>query len=467
MSVSLLRAVALACLLAAAPARAQDPAPTTDADLKWSIDFVSQGLTSSHPFWGLAQTFAPTAGYDTSYTWFEAYLRPALAGERRLDANATLYGGVSLIGSATLGDDLFQQGDTGRLSLDDAFLGAKRLVGDGAQLDVSLGAQRYVLGHGLLLAAGAGNGFERGAATLAPRRAWEMTAVARAGVGPTTIEAFYLDPNELKSADTGTKLAGGRIEWSQDPSLTLGAAWISAIGSLAPYPKAPIQIIEGGRDGLRTTDLYWRWAPTSGALAGLSFTGEAAFQRNDRISMRARGYGAELAYVLPRLPFSPRISWSPRYFSGDEPGTADTLERFDPLFYDGAPNTWSSGGNGSFAFYNSNLRVDRFRIDLTLSPADFVNLNYWNVRAAQVNSPIQYGQAARIVSSTGGYILVTGVPERALSQEFYVEYTRVLSRHWFLTAGVTVALPDDGVEALVPTGAKTWFGGLFNLSYRH
>jgi len=36
-----------------------------------------------------------------------------------------------------------------------------------------------------------------------------------------------------------------------------------------------------------------------------------------------------------------------------------------------------------------------------------------------------------------------------------------------LTAGVTVALPDDGVEALVPTGARTWIGVLFNLTCQH
>ena len=43
------------------------------------------------------------------------------------------------------------------------------------------------------------------------------------------------------------------------------------------------------------------------------------------------GGGAEIGYRFFKLPFVPRLSYSPRYFSGDDPGTTGTLERFDPL----------------------------------------------------------------------------------------------------------------------------------------
>lgn len=460
------RPLAFAVVLGSPAAHAQSVPPAGDG-WTWSLEAVAQAVVQSHPFWGLAQAYAPAVGYDTRMTWLEAYLRPAARGERALGNATTVYGGVSVLASGTLGEDLFQQGDTGRVLVDDAFVGMRREFAGGARIDLSAGAQRYVLGEGLLLAVGAGNGFERGAATLAPRRAWEMTAVARATQGPATVEAFHLDPNELKSGDTGTTLAGARLAWAPDAATTIGIAWFEALRSAAPYPQAPLAILDGGRDGLRTTDLHFRWAPTVGPLAGLSLAGEFAFQRNDRIGMKANGYGAELAYTFAGLPFQPRVSWSPRYFSGDDPGTGDRLERFDPLFYDGAPRTWSSGGNGSFAFYNSNLRVDRFRVDLAVSARDFVNLNYWNVRAAEANSPLQYGQAARLAPTGGSFALVTGVPTRALSQELYVEWTRVLTRQLFLTAGIAVAMPDDGVKALVPTGAKTWVGGLVNLSWKY
>lgn len=461
-------ALALA-LLAPLPAAAQTAAgaaPTADG-WTWTLETAAQGLVASHAFWGLAQAFAPAAGYDTRAAWLEAYVRPGVSGRHALDAATTVRGGVSLVASGTIGEDVFQQGGTGRLLLDDAYLGVRRALAGGTVLDVSAGAQRYVLAQGLLLAVGAGNGYERGAMTLAPRRAWQNTAIARATHGPATIEAFWLDPNELASSDTGTRLAGGRAQWAPDASTSIGIAWFEVLRSSAPYPQAPVRLVENGRDGLSVTDLHARWAPVAGPLAGLSLSGELAIQRNDRIAMKAIGWGAEAGYRLAGLPFQPRLSWSPRYFSGDEPGTRDRLERFDPLFYDASPATWSSGGNGSLAFYNSNLRVDRFRLDLTLSPRDFVNLNYWNVRAAQADSPIQYGQAGRLAIQGGALALVSGVPVRPLSQELYAEWTRVLSQRVFLTAGFGVAWPDDGLKALLPSGAKPWVGGLVNLAYRH
>ena len=462
-------AVLALALLAPLPAAAQTPAgAAAPADgWTWTLDAAAQGLVASHAFWGLAQAFAPAAGYDTRAAWLETYLRPGVAGRLALDAATTVRGGVSLVASGTLGEDVFQQGDTGRLLLDDAYVGVRRTLAGGTVLDASAGAQRYVLAQGLLLAVGAGNGYERGAMTLAPRRAWQNTAIARATHGPATLEAFWLDPNELASSDTGTRLGGGRAQWSPDASTSIGVAWFEVLRSSAPYPQAPVRLVENGRDGLSVTDLHARWAPVDGPLAGLSMSGELAIQRNDRIAMKAIGWGAEVGYRLAGLPFQPRLSWSPRYFSGDEPGTRDRLERFDPLFYDASPATWSSGGNGSLAFYNSNLRVDRFRVDLTLSPRDFVNLNYWNVRAAQADSPIQYGQAGRLVPQGGAVALVSGVPVRPLTQELYAEWTRVLSQRLFLTAGFGVAWPDDGLKAILPAGTKPWVGGLLNLAYRH
>ena len=454
-------------LLAPGHAAAQSAPPSAPADgWTWSLEGATQGLFASHAFWGLAQAFAPSAGYATRATWLEAYVRPGVTGRRTLDAATTVYGGLSLIASGTLGDDVFQQGNTGRALVDDAFLGIRRTLAGGTVLDASAGAQRYVLGQGLLLAVGAGNGYERGAVTLAPRRAWENTVLRRATHGAASVEAFSLDPNELASGDTGTRLAGGRAQWAPDASTSIGVAWFEVLRSSAPYPQAPVRLIENGRDGLATTDLHARWAPVAGPLAGLSVSGELAIQRNDRIAMKALGWGAELGWRIAGLPLQPRLSWSPRYFSGDQPGTRDRLERFDPLFYEASPATWSSGGNGSLAFYNSNLRVDRFRVDLTVSPRDFVNLNYWTVRAAQADSPIQYGQAGRLTTQGGAVTLVSGVPVRPLTQELYAEWTRVLTQHLFLTAGFGVAWPEDGLKALLPGGAKPWVGGLLNLTYR-
>jgi hypothetical protein len=162
----------------------------------------------------------------------------------------------------------------------------------------------------------------------------------------------------------------------------------------------------------------------------------------------------------------PRLSYSPRYFSGDKPGTTGRIERFDALFFDGSPATWSSGGNGSLAFYNSNLWVQQVRLELVLSQRDFANLSLYDVRAAQTNSPLQYGQAARLGIVENNLTVISGVPQKALTREVYAEYTRVLSQHWFLTAGVAGAKPREGLLALVP-GGGSWWGGLLNLSWRY
>ncbi|MCC7547269.1 MAG: hypothetical protein IT532_05855 [Burkholderiales bacterium] len=445
-------------------ALAQQPSQPPQSPVTFGLEAAAQGTTEYHAFWGLAQEFSPSSGYAKSYTWLEAYAKPFMKGEWTMSPGLSAYGGASMLGSGTLDDDLFLQGNTGRVLLEDAYLGLRATSQSGLAVDASAGAQPYKLGQGLLLSVGAGNGFERGAAILSPRRAWEMTGIARASLHGFTVEAFYLDANELKSGDTGTKLAGGRFEWASRPDSALGAAYFKVLSSSAPYPKAPLVIIDSGRDGLESVDLYWRYEASAGPLAGFSFLGEAAFQRNDRIDMKAHGFGAEIGYRFGKLPFSPRISYSPRVFSGDDPGTS-SLERFDSLFYDGAPDTWSSGGNGSFAFYNSNLVIHRIRLDLIISERDFVNLSYWNVHAEQANSPVQYGQAARLKITDSGPVLVTGFPERALSQEFYLEHTRVLSQHFFLTWGVAAAIPQSGVKALV-SDAKTWWGGFVNVTCR-
>jgi hypothetical protein len=434
--------------------------------VSFGLEAAAQPTFERQAFWGLAQAFAPTANYKTTTSWLELYAKPFANGQWQLRPELTLDAGLSVIGSATLGEDVFQQGDTGRILLEDGFLTLHGTSDDGPAWMLSGGAQRYTLGQGLILAMGAGNGFERGAAATAPRRAWQLTGIARTEMTGWTGELFYLKPNELKSSDTGTQLAGGRVAWSAGRGASVGAAWFKALASAAPYPKAPVTIIPDGRNGLETLDVYWTLQPAQDREPGFFFEGEAALQHNPRIDMRANGWGVNLGYIWADQPYAPRFTISARRFTGDNPATP-ALERFDALFYDGAPNTWSSGGNGSFAFYNSNLRVLRLRLDLNLTPADFVNLNYWFVQADQLNSPVQYGQAGRLHPEGDNMIIVSGFPKRDLSQELYAEYTRVLSPNLFVTGGLAAAFPQSGVQAIVPQGARPWYGALVNLNLRY
>ncbi len=110
--------------------------------------------------------------------------------------------------------------------------------------------------------------------------------------------------------------------------------------------------------------------------------------------------------------------------------------------------------------------AQRVWLELMLSKRDFLNLNYWYVQAAEKNSPLQFGQAARLEVSGGTPVLVRGVSDRVLSNEFYAEYVHMFSQHVFLTAGLAGSFPGQGIRELIPSGANDWWGGLISLTVR-
>ena len=63
-------------------------------------------------------------------------------------------------------------------------------------------------------------------------------------------------------------------------------------------------------------------------------------------------------------------------------------------------------------------------------------------------------------------MLVSGVPDRELSHEFYVDYIHMFSQHVFLTLGFAGSFPGQGVRELTGGGAEDWWGGLVNLTVR-
>lgn len=454
---------------AAVPAPPKNPLHYTNGpvDLRFSVEAGAQAVAGSHAFWGLAQTLSPDANYPTEHYWLESYAKLALQATYEVSDPVTVYGGAAIISSGTLGKDYFEEENQGKVLPENAYLGMRWQDTSGDfRLDLSGGQQSYILGNQLLLAVGAGNGFERGCLTTFPYRAWEMTGLGRVTWRQLTLEGFYLDPNELESNDLNNRLAGANLKWEPQPGQYAGLAFIKVLESEYPYAQAPVTLIPNGREGLEVYDAYWKWAPTEGPLAGFSFLGEGALERNPRVNLEAYGGGVEIGYRFAKLPLQPRLSYSPRYFSGDDPGTAGTLETFDPLFYMASPDTWASGGSSSLAFFNANIIAQRVRLELTLSPRDFLSLNYWHVQAAQANSPLQFGQAARVEISGGAPVLVSGVPDRELSNEFYVEYVHMFSPHLFLTVGLAGSFPGQGVRDLVPAGAHDWWGGLVNLNLR-
>lgn len=461
---------------AQSPAAAADPLRFEGEDgwVKLGLMAGWQIVTQDQAFWNLARALDPASAYRPSMSWGEAYVKPSLLFERRLSPSLAVYGGLSVIGSGSLGRDVFDSRNQGFVGLEEGYVGL-RYAPLAAQLviDLSAGAQPYRVGSGMLISDGAADGFERGALIFGARQAFAMTAIARGRMGPASVEAFYLRPNELRSADTRTELVGAKAEWTLGPNQMLGVAYGQVMRSTAPYPQAapggigPPLILADGRAGLHFLQGYVRFNPLPQHAPGLWVAGDAAVQWNTRNAMRAWGARVEAGYAFTDMPWRPVVSYAWQTFSGDKPGTAG-LERFDPLFYDGSPGGWATGSNASMVFINSNVNAHRLSLRLTVTPQDLVTARYAHVRANELNSPLQFGQATRLTLDNGVPAVVTGVRHPHLSDDFLVEYTRILGANTFLTLGAAYSIPGVGLKDVVaPRRLSNWAGAFANLVVRY
>lgn len=437
--------------------------------VKLGLEAGAQIVWEKDPFWSLSDTFAPAAEFEAERHWWEAYVKPGLRIDYALRPGAALYGGVSGIGSYTWREDVFLEGNTGRFLLEDYYGGLK--LSDevsGSAIDLSAGAQQYKIGSGMIISSGGGNGFERGAMIFGPRKAWEMTGLLRAAAQDLSFDAFYLDANELDSNDTKTELAGAKLELALGKNEMIGVAAGKVLSSEAPYVQAAPggngvpSILLGGREDLEFVYGYSRFNPLGANLHGFWIGAEGVYERNDRIDMKAWAGRIEVGNAFVSLPWSPVLSYSYQTFSGDDPDT-ETVERFDPLFYDGAHGTWATGGNASLTLINTNINAHRLSLVLNVTPQDILTFRYWHIRANETGSPLQFGQATRLVFNNGVPTLATGVPDAHLSDDFLAEYTRIVSQNVFATAGFAASFPGAGIEQITNGAAGDWFGAYANV----
>jgi len=428
--------------------------------LKAGFEAGLQAVAQHNAFWRLGDSFAPGSGFKVSPSWGESYIKPYLTFG--MDAgNHRLYGKMSVIASHTAGTDVFDRTGQSAIEIEDAFVGLRNDI-----FDVSVGSQPYRLGTGMLLSDGGGDGFERGALIFGPRAAWEMTAIGRLSLGKTRLEGFYLDPRELESGDTGTRIAGASLVHEVAPGRSLGigagqvlessALWVQAAPGGAGVPV----FIPDGRDGMRFVTAWGNWAVDD----RLSVSADFAYETNEASDMKAWAGRVQVSYAFPDLPFQPRIGYGYQTFSGDDPDTPE-LERFDPLFYDGSPSGWGSGANASLVFLNTNVAAHQIWAAATLSPRDFLTFRYFHVRANELLSPLQFGQGTRL-DPGGSPTLISGVRDSHLSDDLYAEYTRVLSPHAFLTVGGGVSFPGRGIRELRAGQNDVWPGAFANLVVR-
>jgi len=446
-----------------------DPATTLPGGgLRWQRDQVQVVLgldvnvyayQMKGTWWGLPAGLG-TTGFTPERSFAELWVQPRLNVESPTGGGGRWYGGLSLGLTQDVGENAFALRNEGHAEIENAYLGWKGPVGAG-EAEISVGSQPFSLGTGMLVYAGSSNGGEWGNAASAKRLAWERSVVARYRQSGWTAQAFWLDPNELPSTESGTRLAGASLEWQGSPSQRAGLAWLHVPKSNFFYPGdlAPLVYLQGARDGLNMAHGWLDWQDPAGLSKNLGVRAEFVLQNGEvtRLGGQVDDLRAQAAYLgtsywFQTLPFAPKLSYGYAYFSGDDRNTS-RYERFDPLFWGNGLDNWWFGANGSYAFINSNVRFQRFTLDGYLSAQDIFKVQYVRSYAAELNSPLQFGQGVRF---SPGFNPVVGVASAHLSNEWMVQYLHVFKPSLVFSAYVSRSSPGEGLRQITGAQSQAW-----------
>jgi hypothetical protein len=350
--------VAAAVLLAlcATPALAADeeakpaPPPGLPAGVDWTFN-----LNASFGAFGFGNSLylnpRGDASGDLGDNWNEGAIKAGLGGVHTTGTGSQWYGKLSAVAEGTFSSSPpLVGGDSTSFGVEDLYIGW-RSSGEKPLWDVTVGRSPYKLGHGLLLYDGSSEGGSRGAYWTNARTAFEEAAIVRFKPGNNTLEAFYLDRDELPESDSGSKLWGVNYEYAIGEDTTLGATYMkwSAKESMAPQ-----------RDGLDVYNLRAFTAPFPN-LKALSFELEYALEDNGDL-LDSTAWNALAAWQFDDA-WKLKLSYRYAFFEGDDPNT-DKNEAFDGLFtgfYDWS--TWWQGEiAGGYLISNSNLIAQQLRL---------------------------------------------------------------------------------------------------------
>jgi hypothetical protein len=298
---------------------------------------------------------------DYGDNWAEGFIKPALSGSYPT-GRGEIYGKVSVVGERTYASPPpvvgFEQSSFGP---EDLHLGWRS--GSGSRVgknvfDFVIGRAPYRIGHGFLVWDGAGEGGSRGGYWSNARKAFEMAGIAKFRPGRHTIEAFYLERDELPENDAESRLWGGNYELQIGGRSTVGGTYLKVRADPAVRPL---------RDGLAVYNARAYLNP----LEGVSFEFEFAAERHDEELLKAEAWTGQAAYEFS-IPWKPKFTYRYADFEGDDPATA-TSEAFDPLFlgFHDWGTWWQGEIGGEYFLANSNLRSHLLRAHIT--PNDTVS----------------------------------------------------------------------------------------------
>ncbi|MFZ0293584.1 MAG: hypothetical protein WAL52_08260 [Candidatus Sulfotelmatobacter sp.] len=336
---------------------------------KWKFNFDagwgSFGFANS-----LYTDVAPDPSENLGNNWFEGYIKPAISGSTPL-GGGELYGKLSAVGERTYGGPSIAGENASSFMQEDVYGGwrsGSSLSSSKNLLDFTFGRAPYVIGHGLLVSDGTGEGGSRGGYWTNARKAWKLAGIARIKPGNHTIEGFYLDRDDVPENRTGTRLAGVNYQYAAGKNSTLGATWLRAFAHPNVLPD---------RDGMNVFNARAFTAPIP-TLSDLSFELEYVYEENHKL-MHSTAWNALGAYQLSNLPWKPKLSYRYAFFEGTDPAKRES-EAFDPLytgFYDWG--TWWQGEiAGEYFLSNSNNISSQARVHMT--PTEKLGwgvISYW------------------------------------------------------------------------------------------
>ncbi|WP_439543874.1 alginate export family protein [Hyphomicrobium sp.] len=459
-------------VLAPYPAHAQDPMRlygTGGLSVRAHIEAGVNAVAEQQLFWDLASVTTPPAIFEPNKNWLESYVKPGISFSAPLGNGLMAYGKLSAVTSGTRGFDAFESGDTAQTTFEEGYLGLRSADSGEPSVDFSVGPREFKAGTGMLLANGGTSGFERGALKLGPRKAWEFAALGRARSNAVSATAFYIDPNEVPSSNTFTEIAGADVRYDGSRGAFAGVTVAHVLDSSAPYPKAapggigPPSLIANGRAGLSFINLYLRTNPfADGVLEPLFVGADFAYEWNPSVDLQAWGGRIQIGYTFAHTPWKPTLTYSYQTFSGDDPSTPE-LERFDPLYFEGTPSSWSTGSKSSMVFINSNVNAHQLSLSVTPTADDTLTLRYSSINANEMLSPLQFGQATRLVVVGDNAFLITGVTSPHLADDVFLEYIRKLNPNTYLTGGLSFSSPGPGIASIGDATPPTWTGGFVNV----
>jgi hypothetical protein len=347
---------------------------------------------------------------DLSDNWMEGYVKGGFSGTHKMSGGGELYAAVTGVGERTYNaPPPLVGGEASSFDVEDLYIGWRNET-----FDIAVGRTQYKLGHGMLIYDGASEGGSRGGFWSGARKSYEFAAVAKAKFGPTTVEAFYLDRDELPESDSASAAWGANVEFSWNEDNTVGATYTSwTANGLRPE-----------RDDMEAINLRAYLTPFP-ALKPLSFELEYALEDNGEL-IDSSAWNALAGWQFEGA-WKPKVSYRYAVFEGDDPDTAAN-ESFDGLwtgFYDWG-SWWQGEIGGEYFLSNSNLISHQFRVHAKPSESISTGLILYDFK-------FDHPETAGVVSSD----LLTEL-------DWYMDWT--INDHFLVSFVAAYASPGDAVE---------------------